>query len=489
MSANRSADAVSVLRPQMHPLLFALVLALGFAGPLQARDSAIAPIHLSPSGVIGVENAYLSPEFWIARLPDADRVLQDAATIDAQNGRMMRIDASMHLLRALPPTLAGPQVAGWIEHLARRPEGQLFDRAGVPITAAALDKAIDNRNLAIIPARQDTRYGMVVRRAALRSFPTDLRVFNSIGDTDIDRFQETALFPGTPVVIAHVSRDGQWWFVLSPGYAAWVQKQSIAEGPKAQVFNYLDATPVRVVTGAKVRTAFTPEAPRVSELQLDMGVRSPLANLPAGQPVNGQHPYTSWTIELPVRGEDGSLALVPALLQKNVDTAAGNLPLTPANVIRQAFKFLGERYGWGHDYEARDCSGFVSEVYRSMGVLLPRNTGDQAASPALKRLHFDNTDDRSKRMIALKALRVGDLIYLPGHVMLLIGRIGNAPYVIHDIHDGKYLDAGGQLRSMHLNGVSITPLMPLRFDATQDFIDRITDIVRIDRSTEFGGAP
>jgi len=473
----------------MRALLFVLALALGCAGPLQARDAAVASTRIPPSGVIGVEDAYLSPEFWIARLRHADHVVLDPTAIDAQNAQMLHIDPSMHALRALPPTLTREQVTNWIEHLSRRPQTPLFDAVGVSIPAATLDRIVDNRNLAGIPARQDTRYGLVVRRAALRSFPTDLRVFDSTSDSDIDRFQESALFPGTPVVIAHVSRDGEWWFVLSPSYAAWVKRQSVAEGAKNQVFGYLDKTPFRLVTGAKVRTAFTPEEPHVSELQLDMGVRVPLATLSADQLINGEHPYTSWTIELPVRNDDGALATTPALLPKNADTAADSLRLTRANIIRQSFKFLGERYGWGHDYNGRDCSGFVSEVYRSMGVLLPRNTGDQAASPALDRLHFDDADGRTKRMAAVIALQVGNLVYIPGHVMLVIGRIGDVPYVIHDIHDGKYLGTDGQLHSMHLNAVSVTPLTPLRFDAKQSLIDRITDIIRIRRSTRPVGAP
>ena len=489
MSANRHIDAGSQMTRPMRALLFVFVFALGFTNPLQARGAAIAPTHIPPSGVIGVEDAYLSPEFWIARLRHADRVVMRTAGIDAQNAKMMRIDTSMHALSALPPSLNSEQVAGWIERLSHRPEAQLFDIAGLPIKAATLDKIIANRNLAAIPASQGTRYGLVVHRASLRSFPTDLRVFDSVGDSDIDRFQETALFPGTQVVLAHVSRDGEWWFVLSPRYAAWVRKQAIAEGTKTAVFGYVDKTPFRIVTGAKVRTAFTPEAPRVSDLQLDMGVRAPLASLPADQPVNGQHPYSSWTIELPVRNDDGTLAITPALLPKSADSAAGSLPLTRANIIRQAFKFLGERYGWGHDYDGRDCSGFVSDVYQSMGVLLPRNTGDQAASPALNRLHFNQADGRNERLAAMGALRVGDLIYVPGHVLLMIGRIGKVPYVIHDIHDGKYVDAAGQLQSMHLNAVSVTPLPPLRFDARQSLIDRITDIIRIDRSTGSGVLP
>jgi hypothetical protein len=63
--------------------------------------------------------------------------------------------------------------------------------------------------------------------------------------------------------------------------------------------------------------------------------------------------------------------------------------------------------------------------------------------------------------------------------MMMIGRIDGAPYVIHDTNGGSFLDAEGKLRSMHLNGVSVTPLLPLRFSAEASYVDRITSIVRI----------
>jgi hypothetical protein len=259
-----------------------------------------------------------------------------------------------------------------------------------------------------------------------------------------------------------------------------VEKRFVAEGAKDVVLGYAGKAAYRVITGAKVETVFTPVQPQLSELQLDMGVRVPLADVPADAPVNGQHPYTSHVLELPIRDADGKLQFAPALLQKNTDTAGGYLPLTRANIIRQAFKFLGERYGWGHDYNGRDCSGFVSEVYASMGVLLPRNTGDQAASPALDRIGF-GADDHDARVAAVARLQVGDLVYIPGHVLLVIGRIDGVPYVIHDIQGGSYLGADGQLHPMHLNAVSVTPLTPLMFDSAQSYIDRITSIVRIRR--------
>jgi cell wall-associated NlpC family hydrolase len=245
------------------------------------------------------------------------------------------------------------------------------------------------------------------------------------------------------------------------------------------VLGYPAKAPYRIVTGARVRTVHTRERPEVSEVTLDMGTRVPLADAPRDTPVNGQHPYSSHVIELPVRGADGTLAFAPALLQKITDTSPEYLPLTRANIIRQAFKFLGERYGWGHSYDGRDCSGFVSEVYNSMGVRLPRNTRDQATSPALQHTLFTEKDGSDARMAAVKTLDVGDLVYIPGHVMMVIGHVDGQPYVIHDTNGGSYLGPDGKMRSLHLNAVSVTPLMPLMFNPRQRYVDRITSIVRI----------
>jgi len=66
--------------------------------------------------------------------------------------------------------------------------------------------------------------------------------------------------------------------------------------------------------------------------------------------------------------------------------------------------------------------------------------------------------------------------------MMYIGDIDGMPYVIHDTNGGSYLGADGAPRAMHLNGVSVTPLLPLRFGKDHDYVDRITNIVRVARS-------
>jgi len=444
---------------------------------------ATPPSTVAPaSGVIGVRQAQLTPDFWIRRDADANRVIFDSAAIAAQNVKLQQLDRSIHDIEHLPATLSGAQVRQWIQDLSSRPADAVYDAQGQEIAAATLDGLIDSLALDSIPANQATRYGLVVHRADLRTFPTHMRVFSSRDDTDIDRFQENALFPGTPVAVMHESRDGKWWFVSSPLYRAWIEKDKVAIGSAEQVFAYTRKTPYLVVTGATAHTVYTPERPEVSELQLEMGVRVPVfADWPANKPVNGQHSYTAHVIELPWRDTDGSLQFTPALLPKTQDTATDYLPLNRANLLRQSFKFLGERYGWGHSYNARDCSGFVSEIYRSFGVRLPRNTRDQGMSPALNRIAFTEQDDHEARLTALRELQVGDLIYIPGHVMMVIGHEDGMPYVIHDTTGVSYRDAAGSLTHVPLNGVSVTPLTPLLLGEGRPLIDRIYSIQRIRR--------
>jgi hypothetical protein len=459
----------------------ALLLAVSWvAAPVQAYHGS-GQLQVPPSGVIGLDNeAMLTPDFWIQQLAQPDRVLLGAEAISAQNTRLFQLDPSMRDLRTLPTMLTQAEVVAWIKGISELPKRPLYDEKGEPVPADVLRQVSDRLALDSVPAEQRTRYGLVLRRAALRSFPTDLRVFTSADDSDIDRFQETAEFPGTPVVIAHESSDGLWLFVLSPRYAAWTRKDNVAEGSAEQVFGYAQRQARRVVTGPRVETVYSPEQPAVSQLQLDMGVGVPvMTDHPADQPVNGESPYTAHVIELPIRTSAGMLGFSPALIQRHADTAADYLPLTGANILRQAFKFLGERYGWGHAYDGRDCSGFVADVYRSMGVQMPRDTGRQAVSPALTHQVFTSKDRHDVRMKAVNALQVGDLVYIPGHVMMVIGQRHGEPYVIHDTTGISYRDNGGAMREVKLNAVSVTPLLPLMLDSKHSYVDSMTSIVRV----------
>ena len=463
----------------MNALRPALLLLLALSQPAVAGER-VGGFEVPASGVIGVDESQLRADYWIARMRDPDAVLMTPVQLEAQNARLLAEDPSMHALERLPTVLPRDEVAGRIARLSKRPTRALFFDDGKPVEAVWLDRLVDAVAIDAVPESQPTRFGLVVRRASLRTFPDATRVFGDTDDHDIDRFQESALFAGTSVAILHRSADGRWLFVEAPNYAAWIEADAVAEGSREQVLGYAARRPARIILGAHAETVFTPEEPRVSSLRLEMSQRLPLAPVPADQPVNGQNPYLAWPMLLPVRNADGTLSFAPALLPKSADSASAPLPFTRANLLRQAFKLLGERYGWGHDYDGRDCSGFVDEVYRSVGVELPRNTGDQSHSPVLaNRRDFGAGDDRAAREAALAATQPGDLLFIPGHMMMVLGHVDGRLYVIHDIEVGVWLDASGHAHRMHLNGVSVTPFAPLRFGDDSDFTDQLTAILRI----------
>lgn len=465
------------------PLLLATALLLGSSLPaLSAPRALAAEDH---AAVVGLREDYLAASYWIKRLDNADALILDRAAIDAQNLRMRSLDSSIHDLRQIPATLRGDWVREQIEKSASVPTRQYFGQDHQAIDAALIRAQVDNRGLGNIANRAAARYGLVTQRADLRAFPTTLRVFNSAGDTDIDRWQESALFPGDAVVVLHESADGQWYFVASERYQAWVEKKHVGIGDAATVFNYGQGKDFRIITGATAHTVHTPEEPRVSNLQLDMGIKLPvLADWPAAQNINGQQSHAHWVIQLPVRNDDGSLALVPALLPRSADTAADYLPLTGRNLLTQAFKFLGERYGWGHSYNTRDCSGFVSEIYRSFGILLPRNTSSQGISPALDRIAFDTDSSVQQRQRAVDGMQPGDLVYIPGHVMMAIGKVDGLTWMIHDTNGGSFFGLDGKRVAAQLNGVSVTPLEPMMASDTATYVDRMTNIQRIRKTND-----
>ena len=88
---------------------------------------------------------------------------------------------------------------------------------------------------------------------------------------------------------------------------------------------------------------------------------------------------------------------------------------------------------------------------------------------------------RDERVALMKTLQPGDLVYIPGHVMMVIGHEGGLTYVIHDTPGVRYADASGQVQRYPLNAVSVTPLEPIKSDGDSLYIDKIYSVQRMRR--------
>lgn len=432
------------------------------------------------SDVIGVKETMLTPDYWQSKIPNENKLLLSETQINKQQNRLFDNSPHLTILHQMPNQMKGEDIKRKIFSISQIPSAKRYDSSGKQVSDKQFQQYIKSLNIQQLSGKRTIEFGMVVNRTDMRTFPTDDKVFKSPQDFLFDRFQETALFPTEVVAILHESLDKKWWFATAYHYSAWIKKEDIALGDKTEIFNYKKTTDFLMITGNKVFTNHNPVRNEVSQVQLEMGTKLALVapeKIPAL--LDEQNTYASHVVYLPTRKSNGDLEFSMALIARNQDVHKGYLPYTEKNILSQSFKFLGERYGWGHSFNARDCTGFVGEIYKSFGILMPRNSGQQGNSDQGTNFRFNDETSREDKLKIINQLQIGDLIYLPGHVAMYIGKVDNEPYIIHDVAGLSYYTEDKQFYQSKLNGVSVTPLLPLHLNASTSYLDKIYAIKKI----------
>ena len=129
-----------------------------------------------------------------------------------------------------------------------------------------------------------------------------------------------------------------------------------------------------------------------------------------------------YIVKLPVRGKRGELGWEYVLIPKSGQVTEGFLPYTIENLIKQCFLWIGTPYQWGDGKSGIDCSSFVRYVFWSFGIDLPRNSGDIARCQS--KVNFGKDDK-------LGSAQAGDLLHMPGHIAIYLGKNGETPHMIH----------------------------------------------------------
>lgn len=430
------------------------------------------PSLAKASGVLpNVKAEMLSPEFWIGKLTDPDRVIMDSAEIEAFNQDI--IDTQPELIYDLgryPDSLDHDQLTSLV---TRRPFPD-EDRysGGIKVDSSYYDGLYSQMNLPGIGDKNEVSLALTVQRTSIRTFPTDEESLSEPDDHDFDLFQETAVGPAEPVLILHRSLDGQWYFVQTYNYNGWMPAGDVAVAVDRQTWlDYVQPESFLVVTANRLKLDNGP----YPGLELTMGARVPLENGTPGQ---------AYMVELPARGPRGELEIKTALVPASADVSVGYLPYTRANIIRQAFKILGERYGWGGLFNGRDCSAFVMDVYKSFGFMLPRNGDEQEQSAGLT-VSF-TAQDTDQRYALLDSLLPGASLHTPTHEMLYLGLHEGYYYVIHDVTsvgDPAHPNTDGSLGALTLNKVVVSDLSLPRRNG-QLFIDALTGAKQLEIKRE-----
>lgn len=265
---------------------------------------------------------------------------------------------------------------------------------------------LNNRNLDKIENIKTIPKGIIIKRANLRSFPTNSHLYTT--NNNFDRFQQTELHVNTPVLIIHVSKDNKWYFIISFFYTGWVEKDNVANAHESDFEYFINNKSFGIITVPSVN---------IENTILDMSVKLPYL----GETNNKVKLF------LPIKNNNGFVDGKTIILDKK-SVNIGYLPFTKENEIKIAKKYEGSKYSWGGLDNGVDCSSFISNVYRTFGFYFPRNTSNQSKSVG-KIISLDNKTESQKLEIINNT--EPSLLFKPNHVMLYIGKCNGKHYIIH----------------------------------------------------------
>ena len=362
-----------------------------------------ASVALAAAAMPGTPTALNSPSAWTTS--QGNTVLATPERIKAMNAQMDKAIFG-DSIQDLGATISGDKLTAYVNAFGMD-EDQYVQ--GAPLSHSFAQQLVSDAK-ANIQSRNTVKYGVVVDRVDLRSFPTLQRAFDSASDHEFDNWQETAVDPSTPVRVYHTNPQGNFIFVRTPHYRGWVPRNKVAITDAKTWQTYANPASPAVVTGKL--------------LSFKAGTDTQLYQMGTAIPTK------DGSLLLPTRDHKGYLQIVPVRANYGADLHQGYLPYTTNNTIQMAFKHLGAPYGWGGMHNSVDCSAFVQDVYKTMGIQLPRNGDEQAQSFPGKSFYGMN---HQQKLDYIKTAAPGSLLFTPYHVMMLLGNKNGTPYMIHSL--------------------------------------------------------
>ena len=355
----------------------------------------------------GVTREMTSYKYWADLVNNVDDVVLTLDQIVAKNNAGYAVaGAKLYDIVNSKTTISGSDVKSKISSYSVSSSYKI-NGSKQPSNYSALLTAATNKDA--VPTTVTIKYGLINTFADLRSFPT-----NDIATTsnNFDRFQESGVEVGEGCLIYHESLDGNWYFIQIKNYFGWTEKKYITEVTQQEMKEYLTTDSFVVVTGLDTT---------IDNVKMRMGTRVAVKEVTA----------TDYVLKMV--GKDGFKEV--SVSKTNNDIHYGYIDYTINNVLKQIFKLLGNAYSWGDDiFDGHDCSSTMNAVYHCMGFVMSRNTSSQCQMPYV--LHdVQGYTDMAKKEI-LNDLQCGSLVFVSGHVMMYLGKVGNNYYIIHNFSSG-----------------------------------------------------
>lgn len=446
-------------------------------------QSAFASINISGPGYDNVPHEMLMDDVGITMLnasnwtafPGAGLILMNDRQIKELNEKCLDTSACcMNRLEAIGSAFNGVKMRTALASFSD-PENLFLNGAPVPSSYYQSVRA----NIAGAPVQENMvlGYAISLKRCMMKSLPSPEDLSDDVTDPEWDNLVLTSVQYNEPLVVYFTTADGKYAYVKSVLCDGWVPTDCIVLcHDKEEWKKAYDPEKYLIVTGDRIQTEMSYVQVH-SELTLEMGVKLELCD-DGTQTVDNRMNWCNYVVYAPGRGADGLYEKQKMLIPAGSDVNVGYLPMTQKNIVSQAFKSLGTRYGWGGSMNAQDCSLFVRDVYSCFGLCLPRNTTWQGAMPVEKVDLSKMTDEQKKR--ALRDLPVGTILQFPGHEMLYLGEQNGKFYTINDV-SSLAVDTETGLKKVRVRSVVVNSLEGTKRVNGKTWLNQLTNAIIVFR--------
>lgn len=390
--------------------------------------NCVPVIAASNVNMSGVDNGMLNSAYWLKEW-ERNTLLMDANQIAALNQRNYAFaPTNLTELYFAPDVFDGNSLKG---SLGGFTNPQKLYLNGQPVPDSYYETIRKNILGARTAESMQVQYGIIVNRTVMKDLPYADMLSDDPSDLEWDNLVSSAVFINDPVLCYFTTADGKYTYIKSELCSGWIPTADVAICADKNSW-YINTHPAvfLVVTGDQITTETSTANVSHSQVSLSMGTKLELLNTPGT--VDGRLSFYNYVVALPGKDANGNYVKTEALIPVSRDVNVGYLPLTSQNLLNQAFKSLGNRYGWGGSLNSQDCSSYVREVYSCFGLSLPRNTTWQAAMRC-RVIDVKAMTSAQKEEFFRFNCPAGAIVQFPGHEMMYLGESNGDFYTINDV--------------------------------------------------------
>lgn len=255
----------------------------------------------------------------------------------------------------------------------------------------------------------------------IRAFPTNKPLFRDPSEAGegfpFDYMQNSSVGANKPVLISHYSKDKQWAYIFTSFTAGWVETDDLVVVERKntklwqkaeQVFLVKDGVPIYSEKGKflfKSRVGMM--LPLIDEDALD---------------------YTVLTVS----SYKYSQANYHKSKISKIFSRKGIVSFNEKNLKLIMDEVAKSKYGWGGNFDQRDCSSTLRDMFTPFGIWLPRNSFRQAKRGNIVKL-IGLSDVQKLELIKKEAIPFKTLLHKKGHILLYVGIYNDEVIAFHNV--------------------------------------------------------